>query len=218
MTGLQSALDLSEVDTYLFDYGGVVAFHYCEPWQGNLSTLLKVSPRRVRGLLSETSEQGREYRIGKMSREDFWDQVMNLAGCAHVDMRELEENWARSYQLDYRMLGLIEELRKARKKVGIIMNTDAYRHAHIEKEYNLSDQVDVIISSCIHGIVKPEIDAYKCALDIVDRSTCPEKTLYIDDRERNIDPCLQIGMKGAVFSNFESFKNGLIAANIFPQF
>lgn len=203
-------MNLQEVDTYLFDYGGVVSFHYCEPWQGNLSFLLKVEPKRVRELLSETSEHGKEYRLGNMNRKQFWNEVMKLAGIKELDISQLEDNWARSYQIDTRMLSVIDTLRKLGKQVGVVMNTDAYRFAHIEKEYQLSTLVDFVISSCKHGVVKPEKEAYLFALRIVNREHSPEKVVYFDDRERNIIPCLNIGMKGGVFIDFESFKNLLI--------
>lgn len=57
-------LNLGTVDTYVFDYGGVVSHHYCEPWQSNLSTLLGTTPQKVKGLLSESGSLGRDYRLG----------------------------------------------------------------------------------------------------------------------------------------------------------
>lgn len=214
---INQLINLQEVDTYLFDYGGVVSFHYCEPWQGNLSSLLEVDPVRVRELLSETSEQGKGYRLGTMSREQFWNEVIRLAGVEEVDMAQLEDNWARSYQIDTRMLSIIGILRKLGKQVGVVMNTDAYRFSHIEKEYQLSTLVDFVISSCKHGVVKPEKEAYVCALKIVNREYTPEKVVYFDDRERNISPCLDIGMKGIVFTDFESFKNLLIKGGVISE-
>lgn len=210
-------INLQEVDIYLFDYGGVVSFHYCEPWQGNLSLLLKVEPKRVRELLSETSEQGKGYRLGKMNREQFWNEVIGLAGTKDVDMRQLEDNWARSYQIDTRMLSMIHILRKSGKQVGVVMNTDTYRFDHIEKEYQLSKLVDFVISSCTHGVIKPEREAYLCALRVVNREHNPQKVVYFDDRERNIYPCLEIGMKGIVFTDFESFENLLIDEKIISK-
>ncbi len=207
-------LNLSDVDTYLFDYGGVMSFHYCEPWQGNLSLLLKVEPKRVRELLSETSEQGKGYRLGVMSRENFWDVVMKLAGVNNVSISELEDNWARSYQIDERMLALVDMLQKSGKRVGVMMNTDIFRYEHIEREYGLSSKVDFLISSNLHGIVKPDKEAYLQALRLVGREEMPGKVIYFDDRERNIKPCFEVGMKGMVFTNFESLKKILISQGV----
>jgi len=64
---------------------------------------------------------------------------------------------------------MLKRLKKAGKRVGVMMNTDRFRHEHIEKEYQLSKLVDFVISSCEHGVVKPDKKAYECALKIANR-------------------------------------------------
>lgn len=72
--------DLKQIDTYVFDYGGVISFHYCEPWQGNIGKILKVGPKQAKAFLSESSPQGRSYRLGHISREEFLATVFEQAG------------------------------------------------------------------------------------------------------------------------------------------
>ena len=200
--------DLSLVDTYVFDYGGVVSHHYCEPWQGNLSKLLGVDPKTVNELLSETSLHGKAYRLGKITQIEFWNEVMRLAGKNKVNVTELAENWARSYQIDDRMLEIIEKLRVERGfQAGAMMNTDEYRHKHIEREYALSSRINFLVSSFLHGVTKPDLEAYITVLQLSNRIDHPEKVIYIDDRERNIHPCVGLGMQGYVYSSFEEFNN-----------
>jgi HAD superfamily hydrolase (TIGR01509 family) len=208
-TGRES-LGLSEVDTYIFDYGGVVSFHYCEPYQSNISHLLRVDPKIADELLSETSPQGKAYREGKMTRDTFWEEVIRLAGADNVTASELEDNWARSYQIDQRMLHMIARLRNERGfQIGIMMNTDVYRHNHIEQEYQLSSKVDFIISSFQTGVTKPNPEAYHLALVHANRLNTPGKVIYIDDKQRNIVPCFLVGMKGFIFKSFEDLRDTL---------
>ena len=203
-------LGLSEVDTYVFDYGGVVSFHYCEPWQSNISHILQVDPKTADELLSETSPQGKAYRQGKITRDEFWQEVMQLAGANGASADELEDNWARSYQIDQRMLNMISRLRNERGfKVGVMMNTDAYRHHHIEREYQLPSKVDFIISSFQTGFTKPDPEAYRLALTAADRMEMPGKVIYIDDKLKNIVPCLPLGMKGYTFKSYEDLRGRL---------
>jgi HAD superfamily hydrolase (TIGR01509 family) len=208
-TGRES-LGLSEVDTYVFDYGGVVSFHYCEPWQGNISSLLQVDPKTADELLSETSPQGKAYREGKMTRDAFWGEVIRLAGANGVSASELEDNWAHSYQIDQRMLDMIARLRNERGfQVGVMMNTDVYRHYHIEQEYQLSSKVDFIVSSFQTGVTKPDPAAYRLTLTSANRLSTPGKVIYIDDKQRNIIPCLSLGMKGYTFKSYEDLRDML---------
>lgn len=207
--------DLSLVDTYVFDYGGVVSHHYCEPWQSNLSKLLNVDQKVVHDLLSETSPQGKDYRLGKMSRSQFWDEIMKLSGTSDVSIEDLANNWARSYQIDERMLNVIERLRSEKTfQVGVLMNSDEYRHKHIEKEYALSSKLDFLVSSFIHSVTKPDLEAYTTVLRLANRLDQPERVLYIDDREKNIVPSLQLGMQGYVYSSFEDFNSFLQMNNV----
>lgn len=198
--------DLQDIDTLVFDYGGVVSFHHCEPWQGNLARLLNTTPREVRNLLSETSLWGRDFRLGKMSREQFWGLICEKTGVQNVNIQELEYNWANSYQIDIRMVNLIRELRgKIGLQVGILSNSDLYRRNHIEESYQLSAKVDFNITSCDHGVVKPEKIAYEKMLEVAGRTQEPNRVLYVDDRERNVAPAVALGMKGYVFTDYESF-------------
>lgn len=199
-------LDLSVVDTFVFDYGGVVSFHYCEPWQGNLSTLLNVSPDIVRKLLSESGELGRNYRLGKMSRNEFWDSIIAETKAHNIDPSELEFNWAMSYQIDYRMVELVKKIKKERgSQIGLLSNSDEYRQTHNEAMYNLSKIFDFIISSHTYGVVKPEPESYLKMLEITNREITPNKVIYIDDRERNVIPGQKLGIQGYVFSDYNSF-------------
>jgi HAD superfamily hydrolase (TIGR01509 family) len=208
-TEISSAIcpDLTKVDTYVLDYGGVLAFHNCEPWLGELARLLQADRKRVKALLSETSKQGKAYRLNEITRDKFWDLIKRETNAPDADPSDLERNWALSYQIDPRMLAIAERLRTERGfQVGTLSNSDSYRHDHIERTYGLSRKLDFTISSHTHGIMKPSYSAYKKVLEITDRVQNPERVLYIDDRERNVRPALDLGFQGYVFSNGDNFE------------
>ncbi len=141
-----------------------------------------------------------------MTRDQFWNLVIEQAGTSDVDASALEFNWAMSYQVDHRMLGLISRLRNERGfKVGLLSNSDEYRQNHNEKMYALSQQFDFMISSHTHRVVKPEKDAYMKMLQVANKVGAPGKVIYIDDREKNVKPGQELGIQGYVFSNFEAF-------------
>jgi HAD superfamily hydrolase (TIGR01509 family) len=198
--------DLREIDTYAFDYGGVVSFHYCEPWQSNIGKILQVDSKQAKALLSENSPQGRSYRLGHIGREEFWAIVFEKAGVTDVDMAELEHNWANSYQIDQRMLEVMQRLRTdLHYAIGILSNSDKYRQEHIESTYGLSQKVDFIVSSYQHGVIKPEKEAYLKTLEVAGRLETPEKVLYVDDRAGHVASAVALGLQGYVFSTYEQF-------------
>lgn len=194
------------VDTVVFDYGGVLAFHRCEPWQNNLGNLLGMSGLEVDELLSETTPWGGLYRAGKIAREKFWEVVLDEANIeSNVDFNQLEEYWAKSYQIDERMFELALLLKKMGYQIAIFSNSDERRYRHIEATYHLSEYFDFIIPSYIHGAIKPNREIYIKLLKIIDRTVEPHKVLYIDDKERNIEPAIALGMQGYVFRTYDEF-------------
>lgn len=208
-------INLREVDTFVFDYGGVVSHHYCQPWQGNLSALLGIAPEEVKKLLSESGELGRAYRLGHMTRDEFWKLVIKGAGAHAPDPAELEYNWAMSYQINTRMIDLIMRLKNENlAQVGILSNSDEYRQNHNEKMYGLSSIFDFIISSHTHKVLKPDMEAYIKVLEEAKRRETPGKVLYIDDREKNVNPGQALGIKGYVYTTFDDFVLTLQRNNI----
>lgn len=71
--------DMSRVDTILFDYGGVVGTHRVEPYWGRYASLLESDPKKANEYISETSPHGIAFRLGKISMEEFWEEVQKLA-------------------------------------------------------------------------------------------------------------------------------------------
>ena len=69
--------------------------------------------------------------------------------------------------------------------------------------------IDFLVSSFIHSVTKPDLEAYTTVLRLANRLDQPERVLYVDDREKNILPSLQLGMQGYVYSSFEAFNSYL---------
>jgi HAD superfamily hydrolase (TIGR01509 family) len=190
----------------VFDWGGVVSFHCCEPWQENLSRLLNTSPNTVKNLLSEFGELGRDYRLGKISRDEFWASVIKEAGSPSADPSELEFNWAMSYQIDNRMVELLKQLKNEQGcQLGLLSNSDEYRQKHNETMYKLSKIFDFIIGPHNYEVMKPNLDAYQKVLEIAGRTTNPNKVICVDDKECNVIPLQKLGIQGYTFSNYGDF-------------
>jgi len=95
-------------------------------------------------------------------------------------------------------LGILAELAASKNfMVGCLNNeareTNDYRFA----TFGLRQYFRVAFSSCYVGLRKPHIEIYRRAIDIL--GTPPERILFIDDRQENIDGALQAGMKGIRF-------------------
>ncbi len=95
--------------------------------------------------------------------------------------------------------------------VGALNNeareTNDYRFA----TFGLRQYFKVAFSSCYVGLRKPGVEIYRRAIDIL--GTQPERILFIDDRQENVDGAVQAGMKGIRFEGEQLLKRQLLATS-----
>ena len=69
------------------------------------------------------------------------------------------------------------------------------------KYFNLSEYLEVIISSCNEGIGKPYKEIYESL--IKKTNLTPENALFIDNSERNLIPARDLGFNTILYKNYE---------------
>ena len=91
--------------------------------------------------------------------------------------------------------------------VGCLNNeareTNDYRFA----TFGLRRYFKVAFSSCYVGLRKPHVPIYLRAIDIL--GVAPERILFIDDRQENVDGAVQAGMKGIRFEGEDALRGRL---------
>jgi putative hydrolase of the HAD superfamily len=91
--------------------------------------------------------------------------------------------------------------------VGCLNNeareTNDYRFA----TFGLRQYFKVAFSSCYVGLRKPNVEIYRRAIDIL--GAPPERILFIDDRQENVDGALQAGMRGLRFEGEQQLREQL---------
>lgn len=190
------------VDTLIFDYGGVVADHYCEPYQGRLAAALGTTRERARELVSECSPHGRAYRLNQISQSEFWEEVLSLANVKEANKDELQQLWAETYIPNAAVLSLLNYLgNEIGAQTGIVMNEDLGRYEYIEATYALKSRVSLVMASFEIGAIKPEKAFYEAVLLRAGRTRAPERALYVDDRQTHVDAAITCGMQGYRYEN-----------------
>lgn len=190
------------IDTLIFDYGGVVADHYCEPYQGRLAAALGTTREHARELVSERSPHGRAYRLNQLSKSEFWGEVVRLAEVKGANDDELQQLWAETYIPNVAVLSLLNYLRdEVAAQTGIVMNEDYWRYEYIENTYALKERVSLVVASFEIGAVKPDKAFYEAILARARRTVAPERVLYFDDRQTHVDAAVACGMRGYRYVN-----------------
>ncbi len=128
------------------------------------------------------------YEPRSFSRDEFFDFIL-----------------AQSRLLEDGALEILAELSAANRYfIGALNNeareTNDFRFA----KFGLRQYFKVAFSSCYVGLRKPDPAIYRRALDIL--GSDPERTLFIDDRQENVDGALGAGMKSIRFAGAEMLR------------
>lgn len=204
-----AASQTSAIDTIIFDYGGVVADHYCEPYQTMMAEKLGTTYARSRELVSERSPHGKAYRLDQMSKADFWARVKELSG-AQFDDDELQLLWAQTYIPNAAMISMLKFLRdKKRIRVGLCLNEDRPRWEYIVRTYHPETFSSVNVLSYEIGTVKPDPAFYRSMLEMCGRTRTPSRVLYVDDRQTHVDGAKAVGLQGYQYNNEGEFSTAV---------
>jgi putative hydrolase of the HAD superfamily len=80
------------------------------------------------------------------------------------------------------------------------------------QQFHLRREFKAFFSSCYLGVRKPDEGIYKLALEVTQRA--PGESLFIDDRELNLECAKQLGMRTVHFQNAAQLRQDLAANGI----
>jgi putative hydrolase of the HAD superfamily len=155
------------------------------------------------------------YDEGKLTGLQFWqnlvrDAKLNL-GAATIDALNAWD--ARMWTTQNpAMLAWQMKLKQHGIRTAILSNRGDTVLASIQREFDWLPRFDVLIWSFEHKMAKPDAAIYRLTLDKL--GTRPEETLFIDDKQANIDAARDLGLLAIQFSTIERLREDLIAAGL----
>ena len=190
---------VSSYDGFIFDYGGVLAFHQTPAEQAHMAA--------VAGIPLETFAElywlkRLDYDKASVTGLEYWFDIGRNAGVVLTPkiIDELIEMDANSWMhFDQVMWDWIEQLRAAGKRVAMLSNmphelglalkakTDRLRiFHHVTLSYELRS-------------VKPEPAIYEECLEGI--GTAPDRTIFFDDKIVNVQGAEMLGLHAIEFLN-----------------
>ncbi|MGA3132085.1 MAG: HAD family phosphatase [Terracidiphilus sp.] len=152
---------------------------------------------------------------GKLSGLTYWQGLVQKAGLA-LSPAAIEEliYWdARLWTtLNPPMLAWQGALKARGLCTAILSNMGDTVLDEMEREFDWLDRFDVLVWSYQLRMAKPDSAIYRYALEKL--GTRPEETLFVDDREVNVNAALAMGMKASVFTTVGQLRNDLIAQGL----
>jgi putative hydrolase of the HAD superfamily len=196
----------------VFDYGRVLTG---PPDRAAHAELLRITGLSRDRLDNFYWKDRHAYDLGLLTGVEFWRKIMRDAGLALGESAIEELNgwdarmWTRG---DPAMLAWQLAIKQRGLKTAIVSNMGDAVLAHMERELDWLKRFDVLVWSYQLRIAKPDPAIYRYALAKL--AVEPGETLFIDDRQENVDAATALGMKGIVFSTVEQLRADLVEGHL----
>jgi putative hydrolase of the HAD superfamily len=203
---------MSQITTLFFDIGGVCLSNGWDHEQRQLIAkefnfdypTFDARHRQV----SDTLERG------QLSLADYlqWTLFYEERDFTPAELTEAIKNLSTPIE---ETLELLRSLKSTdRYKLMTINNESRELNEYRIGRFRLTEIFSTFFSSCYLGLMKPQPEHYRRALDI---SQCPANScVYIDDRPMNLEVARILGMKTILFKNAEGLKEELQGLGVTP--
>ncbi len=193
----------------IFDYGMVLS--------GPPAPKAHAALMRITGLPAEKLDplywaDRHAFDEGKLTGEAYWRDILHQAGLALSPsaVTELMDWDARMWMtLNPAMLAWQGALKASGFLTAILSNIGDSVQQAMEREIKWLTRFDVLVWSYQLRMAKPDPAIYRYTLEKL--GTHPEETLFIDDRQENIETAKALGMKAQLFTTVDQLRADLIA-------
>lgn len=186
---------MSKYKTIFFDWGGVIAN---DPGDDFLRDLL----RKVGANNAQIEEFFHDYMPqfmrGEITEDQYWYILRSKYNLNIKDSISEEFKQWKGLVANQDILKLVSDAKAKGIQTAILSNA-------IEPTYNALQQAgyydlfDELIVSCKVGFAKPQKEIYALALKQLD--TTAKESVFIDDKQRNLDPAKEMGFKVILAEN-----------------
>ena len=140
------------------------------------------------------NEVYREASLGRITSCAFWKQLNCATDDTYpaVEKKYLDE----CLTIDPEFLEAAARL-KENYNLAILSNDVSEWGAYLREKYGINELVEFSVISGDVGYRKPSEEIYRLALERINAD--PGDCVFIDDRDKNLKPALQLGMKAVRF-------------------
>ena len=194
---------MEKIDSIIFDWGGVLID---DPRPGLLRYCSEAFVVPLEDYTPVHDSFLDEFHKGKISEERFWLQITGKLG---KPMPPAQSQWYEAFRSAYvpkqEMFHLASSLHDKDYKTALLSNTElpAVEFFH-ERDY---DMFDVLVFSCVEGVMKPERRIYEITLERLGSKA--RQAVFIDDRQDYIAGAKQVGLNAILFEGIDQLKREL---------
>jgi len=195
------------IKTIIFDLGGVFFTDGTRKFRDILNSKFNLSKDKVEDIL--LGDMSFKHRTNEITASEFWDYAKKVLNIDY-DSEEIMKLWNESYDLNRGVVSIIKNLHSY--KILYLSNTTPERSSYLQSKYHFKEMFDGGISSPEIKLNKPDIKIYVEILKLA--STPAINCLFIDDKQKYLEPAKKLGMKTMLFISAEKLEKDLKQLNI----
>jgi len=199
---------MEKIESVIFDWGGVLID---DPRPGLLRYCSEAFGVPLEDYTPVHDSFLDEFHKGKISEERFWRQISDRLG---KPMQEAGLQWYDAFRSAYvpkqQMFRLASLLHDKVYKTALLSNTElpAVEFFH---EHNY-DMFDVLVFSCVEGVMKPDRRIYEITLQRLGSKA--GQAVFIDDRQDYIRGAQEVGLNTILFERIDRVKDDLAGLGV----
>ena len=193
-------------DVILFDVGGVLLTNGWD--HRERAAIVDQFHLDAAALEAHHAKAFEPWERGEITLDEYLDAAVFYEPRSFTHEEFFAAICAQSKELPDGAIRILKELAASHKcMVGCLNNEARETNAYRFERYGLRNHFKVAFSSCYVGLRKPDGPIYRRALDIL--GTPPERVLFIDDREENVEGAEGLGIKGVRFAGEAALRSEL---------
>jgi len=186
------------IKAVIFDYGGVVKGGH--NLKRDIGLIYGISEEEVKEMEEKTEPIFSELNKGLINEEEFWQKFSKTIGkpipdnCIELSRKIYEE----TFLFFSEVIDLVKKLKTLGIKTAVLSNILNFQAEIIRKKDGYKE-FDVVLLSYEEGLEKPDSDFYHLAIKRLNMK--PEECIFVDDKEKNLLPAINLGMKTILAKN-----------------
>ncbi len=192
----------------IFDIGGVIIHYPAEEYYKQLSKNFNIP---ISAIAAVADPARHELELGNISLHEMLRTVSTSLNI-NINDSEFIKNFKDLARTDLEMVNLIKDLSK-NYRLYLLTNISKAGFALCDNELRKNNcRFDGKFASFHIHMRKPDPGIYQYVIREINLK--PEELIFIDDKKRNIDSAVKVGINGIVFNNMSQLIEDLKKLNI----
>ncbi len=183
--------DAREFDALLIDLGGVLVLPQNSPERQRHLDRIGWDEAAFETWMWQQPEARPSMR-GEITPDEFWMAIGTRLGLTAEEALAMQRDYYAGDELNAEMVGLVRRAREQGMRIGMLSNAYCDLGPYLSR-FGVLELFDELVFSAVVGITKPDPAVYALACGKL--GVPPERTLFIDDMERNVESARAWGMQ-----------------------